>query len=95
MYAIRSYYESGKSNQAPKLDVSVRTGFSAPRAKFDIMTDPQLIGELLWLEMKNDGLTPTHAHFGSGSVPKLNDYLYVITSYSIHYTKLYEVSILR
>lgn len=68
--------KSGKANQAPKLDFSIRTGFSAPRAKFDVMTDPQLIGELLWLEMKNDGLTPSHAHFGSGAEPKLNDYLY-------------------
>ncbi|MDO6516973.1 SusC/RagA family TonB-linked outer membrane protein [Zobellia uliginosa] len=68
--------KTGKKNQAVKLDISVKTGMSFSDAKYDIMTDPQLIGEMLWLELENDGLPQTNAHFGSGATPVLNEYLY-------------------
>ncbi|MGQ1785215.1 TonB-dependent receptor [Saccharicrinis sp. GN24d3] len=68
--------KGGRINQAPKMEISVRSGFSAPDSKFDVMTNPQLLGELKWLEMQNDGLTPSDTHFGSGNAPVLNYYLF-------------------
>lgn len=68
--------KSGKKNQAVQIDLSVKTGMSFSNAKYDIMTDPQLIGELMWLELGNDGLPQAHTHYGSGAVPVLNEYLF-------------------
>lgn len=68
--------KTGKKNQAVRLDISLKSGMSFSDAKYDIMTDPQLIGEMLWLELANDGLPQSNTHFGSGSTPVLNEYLY-------------------
>ncbi len=68
--------KTGKKNQAAKIDVSVRTGFNSPTAKYDLMKDPQLVGEMWWLEYQNDGLPTTNPHYGSGATPQLNDYLF-------------------
>jgi len=68
--------KSGKQNQPAQIQLSVRSGFSAPSAKYNIMTDPNLIGEMYWLEYQNDGLPTVHPHFGTGATPTLNDYLF-------------------
>ncbi len=68
--------KTGKTNRPAQVEVSVRSGFSAPTAKYDLMTDPQLVGEMWWLEYQNDGLPTVHPHFGSGSTPVLNEYLF-------------------
>lgn len=68
--------KSGKVNQAPRVEFSLRTGFESPDAKYDIMTDPMEIGQMLWLEQTNDGIDPAHPHFGSGATPVLNEYLF-------------------
>ncbi|WP_339714320.1 TonB-dependent receptor [uncultured Kriegella sp.] len=68
--------KTGKKNQAVKLDVSLKSGMSFSDAKYDIMTDPQLIGEMLWLELANDGLPQSNTHYGSGTTPVLNEYLF-------------------
>ena len=68
--------KTGKKNQAVQIDVSMKSGMSFSNAKYDIMTDPQLIGELLWLELGNDGLPLSNTHFGSGATPVLSEYLF-------------------
>ncbi|SHJ09159.1 SusC/RagA family TonB-linked outer membrane protein [Pseudozobellia thermophila] len=68
--------KSGRKNQAVQIDMSVKTGMSFSTAKYDIMTDPQLLGELMWLELGNDGLPQAHTHYGNGAVPVLNEYLF-------------------
>ncbi len=68
--------KTGKVNQAPRVEFSLRTGYEIPDAKYDIMTDPLQIGQMIWLEQRNDGLDPSHPHFGSGSMPELNDFLF-------------------
>ena len=68
--------KAGKVNQAPKVEVSLRTGIESPDAKYDLMTDPDLIGQMLWLEMTNDGIDPSHPHYGNGATPALNDFLF-------------------
>ncbi|GAB3648591.1 TonB-dependent receptor [Echinicola sediminis] len=68
--------KTGKADQAAQVSVSLRSGFNQPNAKFDLMTDPQQLGELMWLELQNDGLPTTNVHYGNGQQPELNDYLY-------------------
>ncbi|SFF68333.1 TonB-linked outer membrane protein, SusC/RagA family [Salegentibacter agarivorans] len=68
--------KTGKKNQPAQVEVSLRTGFNAPSAKYEFMTDPQLLGQMLWLEYTNDGLPTTNPHYGSGSEPILSDYLF-------------------
>lgn len=68
--------KSGKANQAAQVSVSVRSGFNKPNATFDLMTDPQQLGEMMWLEFQNDGLPTSNVHYGSGDQPVLNDYLF-------------------
>ena len=69
--------KTGKAGQKPQIEVNVRTGAYAPNAKFDILTDPTEIGQMLWLQQFNDFqlaqeapnadpnavFTPTHPHF--------------------------------
>ncbi len=69
--------KTGKAGQKPEIQFSVRTGAYAPTAKFDILTDPVEIGQMLWLQQYNDFqlaqedpnadpnavFTPTHLHF--------------------------------
>ncbi|WP_137403626.1 SusC/RagA family TonB-linked outer membrane protein [Echinicola rosea] len=68
--------KSGKAGQPAQVSVSMRTGFNKPNAKFDIMTNPQELGELMWMELENDGLPTSNVHYGSGDNPVLNDYLF-------------------
>lgn len=68
--------KTGKTDQKPKIEFGIRTGFNLPSAKYDLMTDPNLIGEMLWLEMNNDGIPPAHPHYGTGSTPIINEYLF-------------------
>ncbi|MDF9796437.1 TonB-linked SusC/RagA family outer membrane protein [Catalinimonas alkaloidigena] len=68
--------KAGKQNQPAQIVVSARSGFSTPTSKYDLMTDPQSIGEMYWLEYQNDGLPTVHPHFGSGSTPVISNYLF-------------------
>lgn len=68
--------KSGKAGQGPRVEFNVRTGIIQPNSKYDISTDPQEIGQMLWLEQTNDGIDPAHPHFGSGDQPVLNDFLF-------------------
>ncbi len=66
----------GQQNQAPRIEFSLRTGINSPSAKYDLMTDPQLIGEMIWLELNNDGIPTAHPHFGTGTTPVVNEFLF-------------------
>ncbi|NET36238.1 MAG: TonB-dependent receptor plug domain-containing protein [Cyanothece sp. SIO1E1] len=70
--------KSGKAGQGPSVEFSVRTGVIQPNSKYDISTDPEEIGLMLWLEQTNDGIDPAHPHFtfGSGPTAQVNDFLF-------------------
>ncbi|GAA4236691.1 TonB-dependent receptor [Postechiella marina] len=72
--------KSGRKNQAPKFQFNVRTGIGKSNANYDLITDPNLIGQMLWLEQTNDGISPSHAHFqfdpNDIMATQVNDYLF-------------------
>lgn len=70
--------KKGKANQKPQVEFSLRTGVVSPNSKYDISTDPEEIGLMLWLEQTNDGIDPTHPHFtfGAGPTARVNDFLF-------------------
>ncbi|WP_299552466.1 TonB-dependent receptor [Seonamhaeicola sp.] len=55
--------KTGRKEQAAKVEFNVRTGVGVNNAKYDFMTDPELIGQMIWLEQTNDGIPVNHAHF--------------------------------
>ncbi len=72
--------KSGRKGQAAKIQFNVRTGIGTNNAKYDLVTDPTLIGQMLWLEQTNDGITPNHPHFTFNpsdiNGTRVNDYLF-------------------
>ncbi len=72
--------KTGRKEQAAKFEFNVRTGVGINNAKYDLVTDPNLIGQMIWLEQTNDGITPSHAHFqfdpNNISATRVNDYLF-------------------
>ena len=76
MYAIRSYYAQA---QAPKAEKSVASAQKPPK-KTDVSANQGVSdGQELWKKLLDT--LKADAYFA---------YPHVITSYSIHYTKLYE-----
>ncbi len=72
--------KTGRKSQKAKLELNVKTGIGKSNAKMDLVTDPNLIGQMLWLEQTNDGITPTHAHFqfdpNDITATRVNDFLF-------------------
>ena len=70
--------KKGRSNQKPQVEFSLRSGIVSPNSKYDISTDPEEIGLMLWLEQTNDGIDPSHPHFsfGPGPTARVNDFLF-------------------
>ncbi len=72
--------KTGRYEQAAKFEVSVRTGIGVNNSKYDFITDPNLIGQMLWLEQSNDGLPLGHPHFqfdpNDITATRVNDYLF-------------------
>ncbi|MFY0653513.1 MAG: TonB-dependent receptor [Cyclobacteriaceae bacterium] len=83
--------KTGRSNQKAKIEFSLRTGFYDPSAKYDILTDPEQIGQMHWLQQYNDHqlaletdpnavFAPTHPHFNFPSttepIVELYNYLF-------------------
>ncbi|MEQ9289689.1 MAG: TonB-dependent receptor [Cyclobacteriaceae bacterium] len=79
--------KTGRANQKAKVEFSIRTGVYDPTAKFDILTNPIEIGQMIWLEQYNDYqlaletdpnavFTPTHPHFNFTSTTEPNVELY-------------------
>lgn len=68
----------GKANQKPRVEFSLRSGVVQPNSKYDISTDPEEIGLMLWLEQTNDGIDPAHPHFSFTGAPSatVNDFLF-------------------
>ncbi len=60
-----------KGQKKPIVEFSLSAGVTNPDAKFDLMTDPVEIGQMLWLELTNDGIAPSHPHFNFGAT--IND----------------------
>lgn len=61
--------KSGGYNMAKaRLSVDAYTGYSEATRVPQLLSAPQH-GQMIWDSMKNDGLTPTHPQYGSGSSP--------------------------
>ena len=72
--------KTGRKSQKAQLQFNVKTGVGKSNAKMDLVTDPNLIGQLLWLEQTNDGITPSHPHFqfdpNDITATRVNDFLF-------------------
>ncbi len=64
----------GKLNQEPSITFSVRTGISQAVNQYDLLNTSQY-GEALWLVGKNTGSAPNHPQYGSGTTPRIPDYI--------------------
>ena len=68
-----------KGMKKPQVEFNLSTGFVNPDAKFDLLTDPELIGQTILLELNNDGIAPSHPHFVFGGGPSdvtVNEFLF-------------------
>ncbi|MDN5217101.1 SusC/RagA family TonB-linked outer membrane protein [Fulvivirgaceae bacterium BMA12] len=68
-----------KGQKKPQVEFNLSTGFVSPDAKFDLLTDPELIGQTILLELNNDNITPAHPHFNFGGGPAdvtVNEFLF-------------------
>ncbi len=72
--------KTGRKSQKAQLQFNVKTGVGKSNAKMDLVTDPNLIGQMLWLEQTNDGITPSHPHFqfdpNDIRATRVNDFLF-------------------
>ncbi len=65
--------KQGKIGKA-QINISFNTGVQLA-ANLPEMLNTQQYGEVLWNAMKNAGLTPQHAQYGSGATPVIPDYI--------------------
>lgn len=72
--------KAGKAGQAATVELNVRTGIGTANSRYDLVTDPVLIGQQIWLEQTNDGIEPNSAHFNFNpndiQGTTVNDYLF-------------------
>lgn len=71
---------TGRKGQPAKVNVNLRSGVGTANSKYDLVTDPALIGQQIWLERTNSGIVPSHAHFNFDPndirATTVNDYLF-------------------
>jgi len=71
---------TGRRAQPAKLKMNFRSGIGTASSRYDLVTDPNLIGQQLWLEQTNDGIEPSSAHFrfdpNNIQATRVNDYLF-------------------
>ncbi|SHI56452.1 TonB-linked outer membrane protein, SusC/RagA family [Tangfeifania diversioriginum] len=66
--------KTGRRNQKAQVNVNVKTGVSKNSNYYDLLNTREY-GEMLWLEAANDGVSPNHALYGSGSEPDIPEYI--------------------
>ena len=64
----------GRANQQPNINVSVRTGVTNAVNQYDLLNTNEY-AEAVWLSYANNGTSPQHAQYGSGSSPVIPDYI--------------------
>lgn len=73
--------KKGRKNQAPNINLNIRTGVKQPGKSYDLLNTQQY-GEMLWLTAKNQGNKPgvnwSHPHYGSGTEPRIPDYIFPV-----------------
>ena len=67
--------KTGRQNQKTQINVSIKAGVSRNSNEYR-MLNTQEYGEMLWLEAKNDGVTPNHTQYGSGATPDIPTYIF-------------------
>jgi len=68
----------GRAGEKTNVNVSLRTGITQATNQYELLNTEEY-GELLWLQARNQGLTPgvdfTHPQYGSGVTPVIPDYI--------------------
>lgn len=64
----------GRFNQQPTVEFNVRTGMTKAINKYDLLNTSEY-AEAVWLSFKNRGVAATHAQYGTGTTPKIPDYI--------------------
>lgn len=65
----------GRVNQAPSINFSVKTGVSQATNQYDMLNTKEY-ADAVWLSYKNRGVAPNHTQYGSGTTPKIPDYIW-------------------
>jgi TonB-linked SusC/RagA family outer membrane protein len=64
----------GRTGQQPLIEFNFRTGMHMSANQYDLL-NTQEYAEAVWLSFKNRGVAPTHAQYGTGTTPRIPDYI--------------------
>ena len=64
----------GRAGQQPAIEFNFRTGMHMSANQYDLLNTNEY-AEAVWLSFKNRGVAPTHAQYGSGTTPRIPDYI--------------------
>ena len=64
----------GHAGQQPTIEFNLRTGMHASANQYDLLNTSEY-AEAVWLSFKNRGVAPTHAQYGTGTTPRIPDYI--------------------
>ena len=67
--------KTGRRNQKTNINVNIKGGISK-NSNYYRMLNTDEYGELLWLEAKNDGVSPNHPLYGNSSNPDVPEYIF-------------------
>ena len=64
----------GRAGQQPSIEFNLRTGMHASANQYDLLNTSEY-AEAVWLSFQNRGVSPTHAQYGTGTTPRIPDYI--------------------
>jgi TonB-linked SusC/RagA family outer membrane protein len=64
----------GKINQQPSVNFSAKYGVNQATNKYDMLNTNEY-ADAVWLSYKNRNVAPNHAQYGTGSSPRIPDYI--------------------
>lgn len=66
--------KKGQINQAPTINFSFKAGVNQATNQYDLLNTTEY-ADAVWLSYKNRNVAPNHAQYGTGSSPKIPDYI--------------------
>ena len=66
--------KQGKRNERANVTINFRTGIQQHTNHYKMLNTLEY-GQLIWLEMTNDGNVPSHQLYGTGAEPSIPDYI--------------------
>ena len=64
----------GRAGQQAAIDFNFRTGMHMSANQYDLLNTNEY-AEAVWLSFKNRGVAPSHAQYGTGTTPRIPDYI--------------------